>query len=387
MVACGQRSDLPVFSGEPIRLKLERRVMTEMISPKPGVDRISLYVGGESHLEGREDVLKLSSNENPLGFPAIAGTALAAAAGQLHRYPSSDHIKLRQAIAEVHDLDADRIICGAGSDEIIAFLCNAYGGEGTEVIHSSHGFAMHRISALAAGSEPVEVAERDRVVDVDGILNAVTERTRLVFIANPANPTGTMLGGNEIARLVDGLPQDVILVLDGAYVEYVEGHDGGVALIDTHPNVVMTRTFSKIYGLGGLRIGWGYGPREIIDNLNRVRGPFNLSELQLAAAEAAVRDQDWVARCRAENAHERARLSKALEALGVALDKSEANFLLGRFKDEAEATACEAQLREDGILVRKVGSYGLPNCLRITVGSAQDNDRVIASIRRFRETA
>ncbi|MEL7149887.1 MAG: histidinol-phosphate transaminase [Pseudomonadota bacterium] len=361
--------------------------MTEMISPKPGVDRIQLYVGGESHLDGRDDVLKLSSNENPNGFPESAGAALASAAGALHRYPSSDHAGLRAAIAETHDLDPERIICGAGSDEIIAFLCNAYGGAGTEVIHSAHGFAMHKISALAAGSEPVEVPERDRVVDVDGILEAVTEKTRLVFIANPANPTGTMLGGNEITRLADGLPEDVILVLDGAYVEYVEGHDGGVELIDQRPNVVMTRTFSKIYGLGGLRIGWGYGPKEIIDNLNRVRGPFNVSDLQLAAAEAAVRDRDWVKTCREENNRERARLAAALSKLGIATDRSEANFILARFSDEGEATECEAHFRNDGILVRKVGSYGLPNCLRITVGTPSDNDRVIASLTNFRKQA
>ncbi|MEO1536506.1 MAG: histidinol-phosphate transaminase [Pseudomonadota bacterium] len=359
--------------------------MTEIITPKPGVDRIKLYVGGESHLQGRDDVLKLSSNENPLGFPEAARAALTEAAVALHRYPSSDHAKLRAAIGEVHDLDPDRIICGAGSDEIIAFLCNAYGGAGTEVIHSAHGFAMHKISALAAGSDPVEVAERDRVVDVDGILGAVTEKTRLVFIANPANPTGTMLGDNEITRLADGLPEDVILVLDGAYVEYVDGHDGGVALIDQRPNVVMTRTFSKIYGLGGLRIGWGYGPREIIDNLNRVRGPFNVSDLQLAAAEAAVRDQNWVTKCRNENARERARLTRALTELGLSVDKSDANFVLARFVDAAAASTCEASLRDDGILVRKVGSYGLPEALRITVGSPSDNDRVIASLTRFRD--
>ncbi len=357
--------------------------MTQTISPKPGVDRISLYVGGESHLDGREDVLKLSSNENPKGFPAAAGDALQKAATELHRYPSSDHIALRNAIAEVHDLDPERIICGAGSDEIIAFLCNAYGGAGTEVIHSRHGFAMHRISALAAGSEPVEVIERERTVDVDGILGAVNERTRLVFIANPANPTGTMLGDNEVTRLAEGLPEDVILVLDGAYVEFVDGHDGGAGLIERHPNVVMTRTFSKIYGLGGLRIGWGYGAKDIIDNLNRVRGPFNLSELQLAAATAAVQDTDWVETCRTENAMERARLTRALRDLGIAVDKSFANFVLARFANEETAGACEAQLRQDGILVRKVGSYGLPNCLRITVGTAPDNNRVIAAIKRW----
>lgn len=358
--------------------------MAVMIPPKTGVDRISLYVGGESHLEGREDVLKLSSNENPLGFSDAVGAALANASRDLHRYPSSDHTVLRKAIGEAYDLDPNRIICGAGSDEVIAFLCNAYGGEGREVIHSAHGFAMHKISALAAGSQPVEVAERDRIVDVDGILGAVTERTRLIFIANPANPTGTMLGGNEISRLAESLPEDVMLVLDGAYVEYVEGHDGGVALIDTHPNVFMTRTFSKIYGLGGLRIGWGYGAREIIDNLNRVRGPFNLSDLQIAAATAAVLDPDWVARCRDINNRERARLTTALQILGIAADRSEANFVLARFADAGEAAACEAHLRSDGILVRKVGSYGLPKCLRITVGSAAENERVIASLTAFR---
>lgn len=357
--------------------------MSDTINPKPGVERIALYVGGESHLDGRDDVLKLSSNENPSGFPDTVAKAMSDASTALHRYPSTDHLSLRHAIGETYDLDPDRIICGAGSDEIIAFLCNAYGGAGTEVIHSAHGFAMHRISALAAGSEPVEVAERDRVVDVDAILGAVTDKTRLVFVANPANPTGTMLGDNEVTRLAEGLPSHALLVLDGAYVEYVDGHDGGVALIDRFPNVVMTRTFSKIFGLGGLRIGWGFGTKEVIENLNRVRGPFNLSNPQIAAAEAAVRDQTWVETCRRENSHERSRLTDALRQVGLGVDPSQANFVLARFADEDQASACEAQLRKDGILVRKVGSYKLPNCLRITVGTAADNDRVIQSIQRW----
>lgn len=359
--------------------------MTETLSPKPGVDRIELYQGGASHLEGRDDVLKLSSNENPLGTPDKAREAIVAAARKLHRYPSTDHASLRTAIAEVHGLDADRIICGAGSDEIISFLCNAYGGEGTEVIHTEHGFAMHRISALAAGSEPVEVPERERTVDVDAILKAVTERTRLVFIANPANPTGTMIGANETTRLANALPKNVLLVLDGAYAEFVEDFDGGVRLVDAHENVVMTRTFSKIYGLGGLRIGWGYGAQSVIDNLNRVRGPFNLSDIQLEAAEAAVRDQNWVNRCRAENTRQRAWLAGELAALGAPSDASSANFILARFRDADEANACEEQLRTDGILVRKTGGYKLPNALRITVGTEADCRRVVASVRRFRE--
>ena len=360
--------------------------MNETISPKPGVDRIALYQGGASSLAGRSDVLKLSSNENPIGAPAAAKAAIAAALTDLNRYPPTDHARLRAAIAEVHGLDPARIICGAGSDEIIAFLCQAYAGEGSEVVYTEHGFSMYRISALASGATPVEVPERDRRVDVDAILAGVTDKTRLVFIANPANPTGTMIGGNETARLAAELPPHVILVLDGAYAEYVEGFDGGAALVEARENVVMTRTFSKLYGLGGLRIGWGYGPQAIIDNLNRVRGPFNLSTVQIQAAEAAIRDRDWAETALIENTANRHWLAQALAEMGVSSDASSANFILARFADTAEAEAAEAAFREDGILVRKVGGYGLPHCLRITVGARADCKRVAASLRRFRET-
>jgi len=234
-------------------------------------------------------------------------------------------------------------------------------------------------------ARPVEVRERDRVVDVDAILAGVTEATRLVFIANPANPTGTMLGANAVARLASELPGNVLLVLDGAYAEFVDGFDGGASLVDGRENVVMTRTFSKLYGLGGLRVGWGYGPAQVIDNLNRVRGPFNLSETQLATAEAAMRDRDWAERGRAENARMRVWLAKALAELGVPSDTSCANFILARFASVAEADACEAAFREDGIIVRKVAGYKLPDCLRITVGTEADCRRVAASVKRFRE--
>lgn len=359
--------------------------MTKTISPKPGIDRIKLYQGGASHLEGRTDVLKLSSNENPFGVPDAAKAALAASATTLHRYPPTDHAGLRGAISETHGLAFDRIICGAGSDEIIEFLCQAYAGEGTEVIHTEHGFSMYRISALASGATPVEVPERDRCVDIEAILAGVTDKTRLVFIANPANPTGTMIDADTTERLAEALPPHVILVLDGAYAEYVDGFDGGAALVEARDNVVMTRTFSKLYGLGGLRIGWGYGPKHIIDNLNRVRGPFNLSTTQLATAKAALRDRDWAARCLDENTKNRVWLADELATLDVPSDASSANFILARFKDEAEANACEATFREDGILVRKVAGYKLPNCLRITVGSQADCRRVTTSVRRFQE--
>ncbi|TMV58809.1 aminotransferase class I/II-fold pyridoxal phosphate-dependent enzyme, partial [Thioclava sp. BHET1] len=254
--------------------------MPNAIRPQPGIMEIALYEGGQSHVAGVANVVKLSSNENPFGPSEKARDAFLRTVHQLHRYPSTDHAALRTAIAEVHGLDAERIICGVGSDEIITFLCQAYAGKGDEVIYTEHGFLMYKISALAVGATPVQVPERERTTDVDAILAACTKKTRLVFLANPNNPTGTMIGLGEVARLAEGLPPQAILVLDGAYAEYVQGYDGGAALVEARSNVVMTRTFSKIYGLGGLRIGWGYGPKEIVDVLSRIRGPFNLSTTQ-----------------------------------------------------------------------------------------------------------
>jgi histidinol-phosphate aminotransferase len=357
--------------------------VTEIPRPQPGILEIAPYKGGESRIEGQADVLKLSSNENPFGPSPAAVAALKAAADRMHRYPSTDHAGLRAAIAEAHGLDAGRIVCGVGSDEIIHFLCQAYAGPGDEVIHTAHGFAMYRISALAAGASPVEVPERARTVDVEAIIAACTPRTRLVFIANPANPTGTMIGASAMERLASGLPSQAILVLDGAYAEFAEGYDGGASLVEARDNVVMTRTFSKLYGLGGLRVGWGYGPQAVIDVLNRIRGPFNLSGPALAAAEAAVRDIAYLARSRSENARLRAWLRNALEDAGVACDESHANFLLARFADEAEAAACDRHLREAGIIVRRVAGYGLPECLRITVGTQADCRRVADAVARF----
>ena len=359
--------------------------MSDAIRPQPGILDIALYVGGKSHVAGHNDVLKLSSNENPFGPSPKARAAYVAAAGDLHRYPSTDHAALRAAIAEVHGLDADRVICGVGSDEVIHFLCQAYAGPGDEVLYTEHGFLMYKISALAAGATPVQVPERERVVDVDALLAACTPRTKLVFIANPANPTGTMIGAADVARLAEGLPPQAILVLDGAYAEFAEGFDGGLALVEARDNVVMTRTFSKIYGLGGLRVGWGYGPRAIIDVLNRIRGPFNLSNAALATAEAAVRDQDYTSFCRDENARLRVWLAEQLAALGIPSDVSMANFVLARFADAAEAAACDDFLQSRGVIVRRVASYGLPHCLRITVGDEAGCLRVIEGIAAFRE--
>lgn len=352
-------------------------------TPQPGILEIALYQGGAAKLAGRENVVKLSSNENPLG-PSLKAIAAYKAAGEtLHRYPSTDHAGLRQAIGRIHNLDPDRIICGAGSDEIIAFLCQAYVGPGDEVIHTEHGFAMYRISTLGAGGTPVEVPERARHTDVDAILAAVTSRTKMVFIANPNNPTGTFIGEAEVTRLADGLPGDVILVLDGAYAEYVPGFDGGASLAGSRENVVMTRTFSKVYGLGAMRVGWGYGPREIIDVLNRLRGPFNLSDAALASAEAAALDTDYIDACLSENAVQRATLIDGLRAAGVTCDDSHANFVLARFADQETAMACNSALNDNGLIVRPVGSYKLPEALRITVGTVDDCARILSVVQDF----
>ncbi|WP_323765672.1 histidinol-phosphate transaminase [Marinovum sp.] len=356
-----------------------------LITPQPGIMEIALYEGGKSQIAGRDDVLKLSSNENPLGVPPAAQEAMAAAAGRMHLYPSTDHAALRRAIGEVHGLDPDRIICGVGSDEVLQFVTQGFAGPGDEIIHTEHGFSMYPVLIHMSGATPVCVSETDRRVDVDAILDAVTDRTRIVLLTNPGNPTGTRLSDDALTRLADGLPENVILVIDAAYAEYAEGYDGGARLATQRPNVLMTRTFSKIYGLGGLRVGWGYGPQEIIDVLRRLRQPFNLSELQMAAAEAAVRDGNWMRDCAALNADQRARLTGALRQMGIACDDSDANFVLARLADEAEAAAADRALQSEGILVRRVTGYGFPEGLRITVGDADQTGRVIAALTRWRE--
>jgi len=358
--------------------------MNKAIQPQPGILDIALYEGGKAHVAGVANVMKLSSNENPFGPSDKAKEAFGRTVHTLHRYPNTDHAGLRTAIAEVHGLDAGRIICGAGSDEIITFLCQAYAGARDEVVFTEHGFLMYRISTMATGATPVEVHERERTADVDAILAACTGRTKLVFLANPNNPTGTMVSAAEVARLAEGLPKQAILVLDGAYAEYVEGYDGGAALVDARENVVMTRTFSKIYGLGGLRIGWGYGPRHIIDVLNRVRGPFNLSTTQLEVAEVAVRDQAFAAHCRTENAKMRNWQATALAELGVPSDTSMANFILARFSSPEEAEACDLFLQAQGLLVRRVKGYKLPHCLRITIGDESSCRRVAHAVAQFK---
>ena len=357
------------------------------IAPQPGIMDIALYQGGASAIDGHPDPLKLSSNENPFGCSPKASAAVAEAALKMHRYPSTDHADLRAAIGETHGLPEDQIICGVGSDELLTLLAMAYAGPGDEVLYPEHGFSMYRIFALSAGATPVVAPEKDRRVEVDALIACITPKTRIIYIANPANPTGTALERDEMSRLADAVPENCLLVFDGAYAEFYDGYDGGASLVAERSNVVMTRTFSKLHGLGGLRVGWAYAATEVIEVLNRVRGPFNLSTVALAGATAAVLDRDFAMQCLKDNSEQRARLSGGLNQLGIACDESQANFVLARFADETEARAADAHLKRAGILVRLVAGYGFPEGLRITVGSAEDVSRVLDALTSFRKAS
>lgn len=357
------------------------------ITPQPGIMDIALYQGGQSHVAGVSHVIKLSSNENPFGPSPKAIEAVRNSAANLHRYPSTDHAPLRDAIGVRHGLDPARIICGVGSDEVLQFVAQAYAGPGDEVIYTEHGFSMYPIIARMAGATPVMVPEKDRRVDVDNILAAVTDQTRIVFVTNPGNPTSTMIPESELVRLAEALPDSCLMVIDGAYAEFVDDFDGGASIVGRFDNVIMTRTFSKVYGLGGMRVGWGYAVQSIIDVLNRVRQPFNLSLTALAAAEAAVKDEEFLSHCQAENTRLRVWLSDELAKIGVPSDASCTNFILARFTDQAEAEACDDYLKTQGLIVRRVAGYNLPNALRITVGDEDACRRVVAAISAFKEGA
>lgn len=355
-----------------------------IIRPQPGIMDIAPYQGGASHIDGQQTPLKLSSNENPVGLSPKAVAAMSEVLANLNRYPSTDHAALRTAIGEVHGIDPDQILIGVGSDEILTLLAMAYAGPGDEVLFTEHGFSLYRIMALSAGATPVMAPEAERCVDVDAVIDRITPATRLIYVTNPANPAGTMLPTEDVVRLADAVPEQCLLVLDGAYAEFTEGFDGGSALVAARQNVVMTRTFSKIYGLGGLRVGWAYAPSHVIEVLNRIRGPFNMSAVALAGAEAAMRDRAFVESCRKMNSEQRARLSAGLAQIGIPTDESHTNFVMARFADTSEAQAADQHLKAQGIIVRGVASYGFPEALRITVGRPEDVTRVLDALVSFR---
>ncbi len=355
--------------------------------PRPGVSAIEAYIPGKSGAPGAHKVHKLSSNETPLGPSPAALAALQASAASLALYPDGNSTALRGAIAARYGLDPARIVCGAGSDELLSLLAYAYVGPGDEGLFSAHGFLVYRIAVLAAGGTPVAAPERDLTTDVDALLARVSERTKIVYVANPNNPTGTYLPFEEVRRLHAGLPPHVLLVLDGAYAEYVRRNDysAGLDLVLEADNVVMTRTFSKIHGLAALRIGWMVAPAHVTDAVNRIRGPFNLSSAAIAAGAAAIADEAHVAAAVAHNTVWLDRLTEAVTGLGLAVTPSVGNFLLVHFPAEAGRSAAEADayLAGRGVIVRRVSAYGLPDALRVTVGGAEANAAFLAALTDF----
>jgi histidinol-phosphate aminotransferase len=355
--------------------------------PRPGILDIAAYVPGKSAAPVGVTLRKLSSNETPLGPSPRAVEAYRGAAEKLALYPDGASTALREAIAGAYGLDATRIVCGAGSDEILSLLTNAYLGPGDEGVFTEHGFLVYRIAIQAAGGIPVVAKEQAHTADVDAILAAVTARTKIVFLANPNNPTGTYLPFDEVKRLHAGLRPDILLVLDAAYAEYVRRNDyaSGLELVSTSDNVVMTRTFSKIHGLAALRLGWCYAPAAVADALNRIRGPFNVSAPAIAAGVAAIADKAHVEATIAHNDHWLAAMSDGLAALGLKVTPSVGNFLLVHFSrsDRHGAKAADAFLTSRGLILRAVGAYGLPDALRLTIGDAAANEAVLDTLREF----
>jgi len=355
--------------------------------PQPGIVSIDAYVPGESTVAGDAKPIKLSSNETPLGPSPLAIAAYQAAAEELALYPDGAAVALRTAIAGRYGLDPERIVCGSGSDELINLLAHAYIGPGDAAIYTEHGFLMYKIATLSSGGTPVSVPEKGYRADVDAILAAVTPSTKMVFLANPNNPTGTYLPHDEVRRLHRGLPANVLLLIDAAYSEYVRRNDyeAGLELVATTRNCVMTRTFSKIYGLAALRLGWAYCPPAIADVLNRVRGPFNVTAPALAAGVAAITDRAHVETAVAHNEHWLPWVASKIEGLGLKVTPSVGNFLLIHFPEAPgrSASAADDFLKRNGIILRRVAAYGLPAALRMTIGTEQDNRRVVAALTQF----
>jgi histidinol-phosphate aminotransferase len=355
--------------------------------PRPGILDIAPYTPGKSTAPGVAKVFKLSANETPLGSSPKAIEAYQAAAAHLEDYPEGSSLILREAIGRSFGLDPDRIVCGAGSDEVLNFLAHAYLGAGDEAIMTEHCFLVYPIATMGSGAKPVVVPEKNYTADVDAMLKAVTPRTRMVWLANPNNPTGTYLPFDEVKRLQRALPTNALLVVDAAYADYVARNDyeTGIELVATTENTVMCRTFSKIHGLAALRIGWMYGPAHVVDAVNRIRGPFNVSTPAMLAGVAALADTAHLERSRAHNTNWLAWLTDEIGKLGLKVTPSVANFILIHFPTDKGKTADDADafLTRRGLVLRALKNYRLPHALRLTVGTEEANRLVVDALRDF----
>jgi histidinol-phosphate aminotransferase len=354
------------------------------LQPRPGLLDIKPYTPGAAAPEG---AVKLSSNENALGCSPKAAEAFKAAAEHLHVYPDGGASALREAIAKAEGIEAERIVCGAGSDELLQLIGRAYLDPGDTVVQTQYGFLVYRLVAMQSGAQIVSAPETGYTADIDSILQTASDGAKIVFIANPNNPTGTWVPDAEIRRLREGLPEDTLLVVDGAYAEFVKepAYGNPLKLVDDYPNTVVTRTFSKIHGLAGLRLGWMYGPQEIVDVIHRVRGPFNVNLPAIEAGLAAIRDTAFVQDSVDHNERWVGQMTQSIRALGLEVTPSVCNFVLVHFPEEPgkDAMSANAFLTERGLIVRPVQPYGLPNALRISIGKDEDNRRVIDALEAF----
>ena len=357
------------------------------LEPRPWIKNIDIYVGGKSQTDGVDKVVKLSSNESALGSSPKAIEAYLAEADKLHRYPDADYHDLRAALSERYDIEAAQIVCGIGSDEILKLACRAYLAPGDEVIFSKHSFMMYPIATTSFGGVPVEVDDTDFTTNVDNILAALTDRTRIIFIANPNNPTGTYISHTEVERLWKNIPDNVLLVLDGAYAEFVaqDDYQAGIELVKRSRNVLMTRTFSKLYGLASLRLGWGYACPEVAATLDSIRDPFNLPSSTQVAGVAALKDIEFEEKAKAHNIKWLDYLKTELTAMGLEPIPSVTNFILIRFSGDKGKTAEAANdfLLKRGYILRWLPGSGLGHCLRLTVGTVGQNRQVISLLKEF----
>lgn len=360
--------------------------MKTPIQPLSHVLDIEPYLPGDSAVPGVTRVIKMSSNETPLGASPAAIEAAEESLAEAERYPESSARIVRKALAERYGLEADRIVCEAGSEQLINLIARTYAGPGDEILYSAHGFVAYKIAALSCGATPVAAPEANLTTDIDALLQRVTERTRVLFLANPNNPTGTCLPVEQIRRLRQALPERVLLVLDGAYAEYVEDTDysSGLEMVNEQPgNVIVLRTFSKIHGLAGLRVGWSYSSTEVAMALHRLRGVFTVSAMAQQAAVASLYNPEHEELARRHNATWRPWLAGQLQELGLQTTDSRGNFVLARFASESAAKAADLHLRSNGVIVRTLKEYGLGDCLRITVGLEEDNQLLVKLLKDF----
>ncbi|WP_412059113.1 pyridoxal phosphate-dependent aminotransferase [Bartonella sp. DGB2] len=356
--------------------------------PKKGILDIKAYVPGASLANGKP-AHKMSSNESCLGPSPLALQAFQDALHNLNRYPNGNLAPLIPALTKATGLDREQLLIGNGSEEILALLAITYLERGDCAIMSKYGFETYKIQTIAAGATPILIDEHDFRVDIEAIIASVhaNPHCKVVFIANPGNPTGTYLIHEEIKHLQANIPPHVLLVLDSAYAEFVEdeAYHAGEDLVSQTQNVVMIRTFSKAYGMAGLRVGWLYGPRHLVAAVNQIRCPFNVGVAAQAAAAAALEDQKFLQESVAYHQHWRQFLARALTNMGLSVTPSTTNFLLVHFPDDPLYNAQKADtfLKNNGYIARPVHDYSLPNALRISVGKPEENEEIIAILRKF----